>query len=376
MSKNKSGGDSEAVSIISEEGELDETAFENLLGSMDPMELLTNESEAPIAAESEEESTEEDSAEPEEDDSEESEEESTEEDENKDDKEDDSEDDDSVLSQIDPEQIPAEEREDVTKALFDILSDEQKKSFMRENGSVAGEEIGKLRAKLRSADDRSKKLQSQLEKGLSEVLPINNAFSEFRDEESFSKEAERVNGWKSYLNDLLLDSNDGEFEVNGKWVPRSELAKAKRSYDKLAEDIPKQRKIIRELGNISELRGSELEAAKSEVPFLKDEDSSEFKEWKGLTSSDEFEIMASAFPKLGAKLARHLARSIAFKKKPNLKNLRIPTRGAKVVSGKVKSGSGAQPGGEKPNKKRLEAEKRIKAGTYTDEDLFAGITHL
>lgn len=381
MSKDKSSGDSEAVSIISEEGELDEIAFENMLGSMNPMDLLSEKSDQPdeSAPKTDKSSkTEEDEPDESEETEEQSEDEEVEEveEEGGEDESEESDDDDSVLSQIDPEQIPEAERTDVAKAIFDTLSDEQKKEFMRDNGSSVGEELGKLRAKLRSADEKSKKLQSQLEKGLSEVLPINNALSQFRDEEAFDKEVERINGWKNYLDDLLLNSTDEEFEINGNWVKRGELATAKRSYDKLSEDIPKQRKIIKELKNISELKGSELEAAKAEVPFLKDEDSSEFKEWKDFTSSDEFEIMSTAFPKLGAKLARHVARSIAFKKKPSLKNIKIPTKKAKVVSGKSTGGSSSPNGGGRLDKKRLAAEKRIKSGDYTDEDLFAGITHL
>ena len=278
-----------------------------------------------------------------------------------------------VLSQIDAEQIPEGQRKDVAKAIFAAMSQEQKSEFMREEGSGVGQENGKLRGKLRKAEEEAKSLKDQLEKGLSQILPTQNSLSEFKDAESLEKEVERVEGWKNYLDELLTTKTDEEFEINGQWLPREELAKIKKGYEARAQDIPKQRKVLEEMSKIADMKGSEMEAAKKEVSFLADEDSEQFKAWKEETSSPDFALMATAFPKLGAKLARHLARSLAFKEKPKAANVKIPLKQAKAIAGKTKGGSAPQHGG-KFNKKALERERRIKSGEYDDDDLFAGIT--
>ena len=386
MSKNKSGGNSETAKIISEEGELDEVAFENLLEGHDPMDFLFGESEEapaetkkskakevkPEEDEEESEDDEVDETESQEDEAEESEEE-TEEVETEEEESEDTDEDQDVLSQIDAEQIPEEQRKDVAKAIFAAMSQDQKSEFMREEGSGVGQENGKLRGKLRQAEEEASSLRDQLEKGLSQILPTQNSLSEFKDTESLEKEAERVEGWKNYLDDLLTTKTDEEFEINGQWIQREELAKIKKSYELRANDIPKQRKVLDESSKIAEMKGSEMEAAKKEVSFLADEDSEQFKTWKEETSSPEFALMATAFPKLGAKLARHLARSLAFKAKPKATNVKIPLKAAKAIAGKTKGGSAPQHG-SKFNKKALEREKRIKSGEYDDDDLFAGIT--
>ena len=286
---------------------------------------------------------------------------------------DETEEDQDVLSQIDAEQIPEEQRKDVAKAIFAAMSQDQKSEFMREEGSGVGQENGKLRGKLRQAEEDASSLRDQLEKGLSQILPTQNSLSEFKDTESLEKEAERVEGWKNYLDDLLTMKTDEEFEINGKWIQREELAKIKKSYELKSNDIPKQRKVLNESSKIADMKGSEMEAAKNEVSFLADEESEQFKSWKEETSSPDFALMATAFPQLGAKLARHLARSLAFKAKPKATNVKIPLKAAKAIAGKTKGGSAPQHG-SKFNKKSLEREKRIKSGDYDDDDLFVGIT--
>jgi hypothetical protein len=145
-------------------------------------------------------------------------------------------------------------------------------------------------------------------------------------------------------------------------------------YEAQVKSIPAQRKAIKELESIQGLTNEEIEKAKAEVKFFDDEESSQFKEWKKLTSDSEFSLMARAFPKLGAKLARALAHSVAFQSKKPVGKIKLPLKKAKPINGTVGGAKSATPsrGGKKQNDA---VRKRIQSGEYTEEDLMASIFH-
>lgn len=347
MAKDKSNGNSDTV-LESEEGEFDEIAFEQQLAQSDP--TLINSEEAPEDLSDEPEPEEESEAEEAED---EAEEEEGEEEEETEEAEEEEESDD-VLSQID----------------FDALTDEQKQEIAKAVGSGAGKELGKLRGEIRELKEGKESLQKQLDEGLSKVLPTSNVHSEIHTIEELDKKAAEVEGSYRYL-DNLLNGTEEYFEIQGKEVDRATAVSWKAHYEEQVRAIPAQRKAIKELESIQGLTNKELEKAKAEVKFLEDEESSQFKEWKKLTNDADFALMARAFPSLGAKLARALAHSVAFKSKKPVSKIKLPLKKAKPINSTVGGAKSSKPRGKK--KVSDSARKRFQSGDYTEEDIMASL---
>ena len=346
MAKDKSNGNTDTVTE-SAEGEFDEIAFEQQLAQSDP--TLINSEEAPedLSDEPEPEEeveAEEASDEPEE---EESEEEKTEEAEEEEDGD--------VLSQID----------------FDALTDEQKQGIAEAVGSGAGKELGKLRREGRDKDDKIDSLQKQLDEGLSKMLPTSNAHSEIHTIEELDKKASEIEGSYRYLDDLLSGTEE-YFDIQGKEVDRATAVSWKRHYEEQSKAIPSQRKAIKELESIQGLTNEEVEKAKAEVKFFADEESSQFKEWKKLTNDADFSLMARAFPKLGAQLARALAHSVAFKSKKPVSKIKLPLKKAKPINGTTGGANSSKPNRGK-KKTSDSVRKRFQSGEQTEEDIMASL---
>ena len=349
MAKDKSSGNSDTATFESEEGEFSEIDFESRLAQLDPTLASSDETPEVIPDESEDTEDEEEAEEAEadtEDDTDEKDdaEESEEEPEG-----------DDVLSQID----------------FDALTDEQKQEIAKAVGSGAGKELGKLRGEIRELKEGKDLLQKQLDEGLSKMLPTNNPHSNIHTIEDLDKKETEVEGSYRYL-DGLLRGTEEYFEIQGKEVDRATVGQWKDHYEAQVKSIPAQRKAIKELESIQGLTNEEIEKAKAEVKFFDDEESSQFKEWKKLTSDSEFSLMARAFPKLGAKLARALAHSVAFQSKKPVGKIKLPLKKAKPINGTVGGAKSATP--SRGVKKQNDAvRKRIQSGEYTEEDLMASI---
>ncbi len=349
MAKDKSNGNSDTVTE-SEEGEFDEIAFEQRLAQSDP--TLINSEEVPEDLSDETETEEE--AEAEEAEVVESEEEESEEETEETEEEDDNSEDD-VLSQID----------------FDALTDEQKQGIAEAVGSGAGKELGKLRREGRDKDDKIDSLQKQLDEGLAKVLPTSNVHSDITTTEELDKKATEIDGSYRYL-DNLLNGTEEYFEIQGKDVDRATAVSWKLHYEEQAKAIPAQRKAIKELESIQGLTNEEVEKAKAEVKFFEDEESSQFKEWKKLTNDADFSLMARAFPSLGAKLARALAHSVAFKSKKPVSKIKLPRKKAKPIAGTTGGAKTSKP--NRGKKKTSEAmRKRFQSGEQTEEDILASM---
>jgi len=353
MATKQSNGNSDTV-VESGEGEFDEIAFEASLEKLDP--TLINSEEPEVDASEEPETEEGELPEAEEAEEPEPEEEESE-DETEEEGEEDSED---VLSQID----------------FDALTDDQKQAIAKEIGSGAGKELGKLRGEIRELKEGKESLQKQLDEGLSKMLPTNNPHSDIHSLEDLDTKAESIESSYRYM-DKLLRGTDEYFDIslnNGKteeW-DRAKVGQWKDYYEEQVKAIPAQRKAIKELESIQGLTNEEVEKAKAEVKFFEDEESSQFKEWKKLTNDGEFSLMARAFPKLGAKLARALAHSIEFKSKKPIGKIKLPLKKAKPISGQIGGAKSATP---RRGKKKVSASvnKRIQSGDYDDEDIMASL---
>jgi len=347
MAKDKSNGNSDTATESEEGGEFNEIAFEQSLANSDPTLINSEEVPEDLSDEPEpEEEVEAEEAEVEPEEEEESEEtEETEEEEESDD----------VLSQID----------------FDALNDEQKQAIAEAVGSGAGKEIGKLRREGRDKDDKIDSLQKQLDEGLSKVLPTSNVHSDIHSAEELDKKASEIEGSYRYL-DNLLNGTEEYFDIQGKEVDRATAVSWKLHYEQQAKDIPAQRKAIKELESIQGLTNEEVEKAKAEVKFFDDEESSQFKEWKKLTNDADFSLMARAFPSLGAKLARALAHSVAFKSKKPVSKIKLPRKKAKPINGTTGGAKTSQP---RRGKKGVSdsVRKRIQSGDYSEEDIMASM---
>lgn len=349
MAKDKSNGNTDTVKESVEGSEFDEIAFEQQLAKSDP--ALINSEEVPEDLSDEPETEEEVEAESAEDEPEEVEGEEEETDET--DEEDESDDD--VLSQID----------------FDALTDEQKQGIAEAVGSGAGKELGKLRREGRDKDDKIDSLQKQLDEGLSKILPTSNVHSDITTTEELDKKDTEIEGSYRYL-DNLLNGTEEFFEIQGKEVDRATAVSWKLHYEEQAKAIPAQRKAIQELESIQGLTNEEVEKAKAEVKFFADEESSQFKEWKKLTSDADFSLMARAFPALGAKLARALAHSVAFQSKKPVSKIKLPRKKAKPINGTTGGAKTSQP--NRGKKKQSDAmRKRFQSGEQTDEDILASM---
>jgi len=354
MAKDKSNGNSDPVTFESEEDGFSEIDFENRLAQLDPTLTNSEEPEVDLSEESEEqEEPETEEVEEESEESEEEEQEETEEEEAEEESED-------VLSQID----------------FDALTDDQKQEIAKAVGSGAGKELGKLRKEGRDKDDKIDSLQKQLDEGISKMLPTNNPHSDIHTIEDLDKKENEVDVNYRFL-DKLLRGTEEYFDVpmsgggTEEW-DRAKVGQWKDFYEQQAKAIPAQRKAIKELEGIQGLTNEEIEKAKAEVKFFDDEESSQFKEWKKLTGDAEFSIMARAFPKLGAKLARALAHSVAFKSKKPVGKIKLPLKKAKPINGTTGGAKSAAPnrGKKKPSDA---ARKRFQSGDYTEEDLLASM---
>jgi hypothetical protein len=353
MATKQSNGNSDTV-VESGEGEFDEIAFEASLEKLDP--TLINSEEPEVDASEEPETEEEELPEAEEAEESEPEEEEAE-DETEEEGEEDSED---VLSQID----------------FDALTDDQKQAIAKEIGSGAGKELGKLRGEIRELKEGKESLQKQLDEGLSKMLPTNNPHSDIHSLEDLDTKAESIESSYRYM-DKLLRGTDEYFDIslnNGKteeW-DRAKVGQWKDYYEEQVKAIPAQRKAIKELESIQGLTNEEVEKAKAEVKFFEDEESSQFKEWKKLTNDSEFSLMARAFPKLGAKLARALAHSVEFKSKKPIGKIKLPLKKAKPINGQIGGAKSATP---RRGKKKVSdsVNKRIQSGDYDDEDIMASL---
>ena len=348
MAKKISIGNSDPETFLSEEGELDEIAFEKRLAGQDP--TLTD-SEEPLVDDSEELELDE---EPEVDETEEESDGDGDEDEEAEDEEGS----DDVLSQID----------------FDALTDDQKQAIAKKVGSGAGKELGKLRGELRELKEIKESLQKQLDEGLSKMLPTSNPHSDIHSLEDLDTKAASIESSYRYM-DKLLRGTDEYFDIpmsgggTEEW-DRAKVGLWKDYYEEQAKAIPMQRKAIKELESIQGLTNGEIEQAKAEVKFFEDEGSSQFKEWKKLTSDAEFSLMARAFPKLGAKLARALAHSVEFQSKKTIGKIKLPLKKAKPINGSIGGARGSNPN---VGKKKLSdsVRKRLQSGDYTEEDLLA-----
>jgi len=352
MAKDKSDGNSDTA-LKSEEGEFDEIAFERQLAQSDPTLINSEEAPAELSDEpepEEEAEAEEAEVEPEEEEGEEEEAEEVEEEEESDD----------VLSQID----------------FDALTDEQKQSIAEAVGSGAGKELGKLRREGREKDDKIESLQKQLDDGLSQMLPSNNPHSEIHTMEELQEKETSLEGNYRYM-DKLLRGTEEYFDIpmvgggTEEW-DRAKVGQWKDYYETQIRAIPAQRKAIKELESIQGLTNKELEKAKAEVKFLEDEESSQFKEWKKLTNDADFALMARAFPALGAKLARALAHSVAFKSKKPVSKIKLPRKKAKPINGTTSGAASSKPNRGK-KKVSDSARKRFQSGDYTEEDIMASL---
>jgi len=349
MAKDKSNGNSDTVTE-SGEGEFDEIAFEQSLAEQDPT-LITSEEVPEDLSEETETEEEVEAVEAEESDTEE---EVTEEEETEEAEEEESDSDD-VLSQID----------------FDALTDEQKQEIAEAVGSGAGKELGKLRGQGREKDEKIASLQKQLDEGLSKMLPTSNAHSDIHTIEELDKKATEVEGSYRYLDDLLSGTEEF-FDIQGKEVDRATAVSWKRYYEDQSKAIPAQRKAIKALEGIQGLTNEEVEKAKAEVKFFEDEESAEFKEWKTLTSDAEFQLMARAFPAQGAKLARALAHSVAFKSKKPVSKIKLPRKKAKPINGTAGGANSSKP--NRGKKKQSDSmRKRFQSGEQTEEDILASM---
>ena len=365
MAKDKSNGNTDTVNESVEGNEFDEIAFEQQLAKSDP--ALINSEEAPedLSDETEtEEETEAEVAEVDESEEEVTDEEETEETEEEEESEDD------VLSQIDFNAVDEDQAEEAGRLFSEHLG-KNAASFGKGFGSGAQKELGKLRRNGREKDETIETLQKQIDEGLSKVLPTSNVHSDITTTEELDKKATEIEGSYRYL-DNLLNGTEEFFEIQGKEVDRATAVSWKLHYEGQAKAIPAQRKAIKELESIQGLTNEEIEKAKAEVKFFADEESSQFKEWKKLTSDADFSLMARAFPSLGAKLARALAHSVAFQSKKPVGKIKLPLKKAKPINGTTGGAKTSQP--NRGKKKTSDAmRKRFQSGEQTEEDIMASM---
>ena len=276
---------------------------------------------------------------------------------------------DSVLSQIDFEALDEEGATGLGEYLASHATPEQAAIIAQAMGTKGGQEYGKMRGQLRAKDKEIENLKSQVNEGIAKVVSGNNPHSDITSVETLEEREQQDRQSYEYLDNLLTDSTDEYFTINGQEVDRKTANQWRKHFDAQLKAIPERKKALEDLGNLSNLRDEELKKAKESVDFLNDEDSEEYKAWKQEVESPAFSLLAQAFPKEGAKLAAMAAKAMAYDSKPGKpKAPKIPIRSKNKPVTDTGSGA-AKPGGRGHNKQRQKLHEKIDQGEFGDRDV-------
>ena len=277
----------------------------------------------------------------------------------------------------DEEESEETEEDDVLSQIdLDALTDEQKAELAQQLGSGAGKELGKLRRENRTKDEQIAQLEAEIKESLSKVLPSDNYFSNVTDLEALKEQEEQINANIAGIRKFLR-SGDDYIEVGDKEVDRETVDGWLDVYLQQKEDLPKQRQRLKELASVKDTASKEMETAKTELNWLDDEDSAQFKKFKKLKADSDFDLIQRISPLLSAKLERimaHAINSMSGSTAPK-KKLKLPLKGAKAVSGKLGSANSSKPSNSK-SKKVDAARKRILSGEGSEEDIIAAAFNL
>lgn len=326
---------SEAPTILSDDGTLSEAKFMAALAgsapSIEPEEIDDPEPEKPLedAAENEAEPEEETEAEEPEVEPEETEE--------------------NVLSQID----------------IDSLSKEEKKELAQMLGSELGKDIAEVRKKNAELTKLLEEKEAEIDTGLNSIMSTPKEFSDIRSEKELDEKVQAWKGNQNYLNGLMLKT-DEEFEINGEFYDRKQIAEWQNYYSSMIESSYEYRNRLKDSAKYS--NDKVLSSVQEKFSVLSDTESKEYKNWKEIVDDPNIRIVRKIAPKQYATIVELAAKSVMFDSgSKSSKSFKLPLKAPKSIS--VGSTAAASVSKEPKNRAQEEARKRVQSGDYTEKDL-------
>lgn len=261
---------------------------------------------------------------------------------------------------------------------IDSLDDDTKRQLAEWVGSGLGKDMGKLRSEKRDLQEQLDALKEKYEDSLQSFVPkSDNPFSNITDEKELTKTESQINEaidyWRKFEREGNWETNergdDGVYQ-NNQWYPKDSVLTSIDNWIKQLPKIVEQRYRLREIGSIGNVEKTELDKAKSELSWLSDESSEQYKEYSKMLKDRDVQMIADISPKLGAKLKRYLAHSVNSMNSPKPTDIRLPKRGKPAKLGDGATGT-ASMDREPEGRRAREAKKRVESGKFTDNDVVA-----
>lgn len=220
-----------------------------------------------------------------------------------------------VLSQIDWDDIDDDARSQIALQAMELLPPEKLGELAKKMGSGSGKRIGELTSQIKELKSELASKTSALSSSLDTVIaPSNILASVTSDEDLDTIEAETKNNIRFYQR--WLASDEDVFEHQGSEYTRSDVVNYISGLQDKYDDLPKQRKYLKQLSSATK-EAVELDSkARTEFHWLDDDDSDTYTEYKNMIGSEDMAIISKVAPVLAAKLKYQLAHAANNMVKP------------------------------------------------------------
>lgn len=216
---------------------------------------------------------------------------------------------DTVLSQINLDDLDEEQLNQILEYSVEKMSDEKKAEWAEKIGSGAG----KAAAKLRKQYAQLKEQMEGLKKSSQQIIPNDNPFKQINSDDDLKAEEEKL---QDYINtyDKILRNNSFERNENDeeglwikqgkdeKWFSRSQIFDVYSSWQKDLRRLPERRMQLREEQQNKEKAKKALDKVKENFEWYDDEDSEEYQLFNKLNSDPDIQMAMALNSALAAKL--------------------------------------------------------------------------
>jgi len=229
-----------------------------------------------------------------------------------------------VLSQIDWDEIDDDSRSQIAIQAMEVLPPEKLGELAKKMGSGSGKRIGELTSQIKELKSELDSKNAALSSSLDTVIAPRNALASVTTEDELeSIEKETKDNIRYYQRWLAGDEDT--FEYNGGEYTRSDIVQYISSLQDKYDDLPKQRKYLKQLANAQKEAEELSSKAQNEFSWLGDDESPTQLEYKKMISSEDMAIVSKMAPALAAKLKYQLAHAATNMVKPKV------TRKKKII---------------------------------------------
>jgi hypothetical protein len=277
-----------------------------------------------------------------------------------------------LLTELDIDEIPDEDRVGLANQLLEALSPEQRKEFYKGSKGRMGADMGKARKAKAEAEAETESIKAKYALLEAEKVYGDNPYAAYTDTEKLDEELKNTTA-QIKAGRALLRGTDEEFEIAGKYETREWVDQQIDKFEALKDAIPKQKEFLKQKAKAVR-KAKDAEAALSDrYSWIEDEDSTESKAYHKMMKDPTWSMALDRVPALASVLPEVLAKFVSAGevKKASIGKRKLPTRGERKPKGDFGSGGSGAKGSNGSQRKKSKANEQLFSGNATTSDKLA-----